>query len=439
MTQGNTGSILIKFAIPMMLSGIFQQLYNMMDSIVVGKYDGFNALAAVGASYPITMLFISIAMGGAIGCSVVISQIFGTGDYVKMKTAVSTAVLSIVTIALITTLFGVLFCNSMISLLGTPDDIFQSAAAYLKIYTYGIFFLFLYNITTSIFNGIGDSRTPLYFLIFSSCLNIILDIIFVRNLQMSVEGVAWATVIAQGSASILAFTTLMLRLKKIELKEQFTYFDRSILQNMIRVAIPSILQFSTVAIGQLLVQVLVNSFGAVVIAGYAAAIKIDSFFKVPLQSMGTAVSNFTAQNYGAKKKERILEGYQSAFKAMILYCIVATSIVYLFGDILIGLFDNGSAGDGVVSVGLGYMKIVSPFYIVFILMMLGNGVLRGTSNMKGFVISTAIDLGLRVGLSFLLVGVMGYYAMWWAIPTGWLVGGIIATGICKKSVFVREG
>lgn len=432
MTSGKTSTILIKFAIPMILSGVFQQLYNMVDSIVVGKYDGVNALAAVGASYPVTMLFIAIATGGGVGCSVVVSQIFGAKRIDDMKTAVSTAILSIVTIAVITMILGMIFCRPLITLLGTPTEIFDSAAAYLRIYTFGVLFLFLYNITTSIFNGLGDSRTPLYFLLFSSVLNIILDIIFVRDLGMSVVGVGWATFIAQGTASILSFSLLMYRLSRIKTEQPVRYFDKDILQHMIKIAIPSILQMSTVAIGQLMVQALVNSYGAVVIAGYAAAIKIDSFFKVSLQTMSTAVSNFTAQNHGAGKEERIHEGYKSAIKMMAIYSVLAFVIVYVFGTSMVGMFDDGSSGGGVIAVGMGYMRIVSPFYIVFALMMIGNGVLRGTGHMKEFTILTIIDLLARVGLSYLLSYIFGYEAIWWAIPAGWVIGAVISTYCYKK-------
>lgn len=427
MTQGKTSLILIKFAIPMILSGIFQQLYNMVDSIVVGKFDGVNALAAVGASYPVTVLFISIATGAGIGCSVVVSQIFGKKDLEMMKTAVYTAILSIIVVALLAMGIGKVACNSIITLLGTPSEIFTDSAAYLEIYTYGILFLFLYNICTSIFNGLGDSKTSLCFLIFSSVLNIILDIIFVKYLKWSVKGVAWATFIAQGTASMLALMTLLRKISKIEVEGEVKYFNGGILKRMIHIAVPSILQFSTVAIGQLMVQALVNSFGPVVIGGYAAAVKIDSFCKVALQNVGSAVSNFTAQNYGANKPERIKEGYFSSIKMTAVYSLILFAVIYLFGDVLIGLFDNGSAGTEVIDIGTGYMKINIPFYFIFSIMMAGNGVLRGTGHMGAFTFATAVDLIIRVGVSYLFVGMFGYTAIWWAVPLGWVAGMVIST------------
>ncbi len=426
MTKGKPSWVLLKFSIPIILSGIFQQLYNMIDSIVVGRYDGVSALAAVGASYPITMLFIAIAMGGGIGCSVVISQIFGMKQMGEMKTAIYTAILTIIGLAVVMMVVGMLFCNQMITLLGTPGDIFIQSADYLRIYTYGILFLFIYNVTNSIFNGLGDSKTPLYFLIFSSVLNIVLDILFVKELQLSVKGVAWATFIAQGSASILSIVTLLIRVKKIKTDEPYAIFSTKALKRMIQIAVPSILQFSTVAIGQLMVQALVNSYGSMVVGGYAAAIKIDSFFKVAIQSIGTAVSSFAAQNYGARKPERVKMAYKTAVISMLCYAIIIMIVVYFYGHTLIGLFDNGESGIGFIEVGIGYMNIISPCYFICSMLLIQNGILRGVGSMIGFTLSTMVDLMVRVGLSYLLSWQFGYVAIWWAIPIGWTVGAIIS-------------
>lgn len=427
MTEGKPSLVLIRFALPMILSGIFQQLYNVVDSIVAGKYAGVDALAAVGASYPIAMLFIAIATGSGLGCAVIVSQLFGAKKYLSMKSAIITSLISIVILAVIVMFFGILFCNNLISLLNTPENIFNDSALYLRIYIYGIMFLFLYNISTSIYNGLGDSKTPLYFLIFSSCLNIFLDILFVKEFNMGVAGVAWATFIAQGISSILALGNLIRRLSKIKVDEEYKKFDITLLKHMGRIALPSIFQQSTIAIGQLGVQVLVNSFGSVVIAGYSAAIKIDSFFKVPVQTMGNAVSSFSAQNYGAEKYDRINDGYKSAIKVMLLYSLIAIVIVFTFGNMLIGLFTSGDTSAEVISVGVQYMRIVSAFYMIFSIMLVGNGVLRGTGCMKAFTVSTFVDLVIRVGSSYALAYYIDYNAIWWAISIGWTVGMIITT------------
>lgn len=435
MTEGNPSAILLKFAAPMVLSGIFQQFYNVVDSIVAGKYAGVDALAAVGASYPIAMLFIAIATGSGIGCSVIISQIFGAKDYVRMKSAISTAIISIIILAVGVTVAGLFYCNRLIGLLNTPAQIFDDSALYLRIYIFGVMFLFIYNISTSIYNGLGDSKTPLYFLIFSSILNVILDVLFVKEFKMGVAGVAWATFIAQGVSSVLAFFSLLKKISKLHIEEKYNKFDVDILGHMAKIALPSVFQQSTIAIGQLCVQALVNGFGPIVIAGYAAAIKIDSFFKVAVQTMSNAISSYSAQNYGAGKPERIKEGYMSAIKVMAVYAVVSAVIVFFFGENLMGMFTSGEQGAEVIAVGAKYMSIVSAFYIVFAIMLVGNGVLRGTGCMIAFTASTLIDLIIRVVGSYVLAHFMGYNAIWWAIAIGWGVGMIITTACYKIGIW----
>jgi len=214
MTIGNPFKILWTFSVPMLLSSLFQQLYNIVDSIVAGKFIGVNALAAVGASYPITALFIAVAVGSSMGCSVVVAQIFGSKKYTTMKSAISTAIISLTSLSIILTILGSVFCKPLMRLLHTPENIFSDSALYLQIYISGIIFLFLYNTATAIFNGLGDSKTPLYLLIFSSIFNIILDLVFVIVFKMGVSGVAWATFIAQGISSILSIVCLIMRLRK---------------------------------------------------------------------------------------------------------------------------------------------------------------------------------------------------------------------------------
>lgn len=431
MTEGSPSKILLNFAAPMILSGVFQQFYNIVDSVVAGRFIGINALAAVGASYPINMLFISIAMGSGIGCSVVISQFFGAKRFDQMKTAVATSIISVLILSLIMLFGGMLLSGWLLNLLNTPANIFNDSLIYLEIYIYGVIFLFIYNVATSIFNGLGDSKTSLYFLIFSSVLNIILDLVFVINFKMGVAGVAWATFIAQGIASVLSITILLKRIIKIKTEDKLRYFDKSILMHMTKIALPSIAQMSFISVGQLCIQSLVNSFGATVIAGYAAAIKIDSFFKVVIQTMGNAVSSFTAQNFGAAKFDRIRAGYVSGIKVMGIYSILSIIIIFIFGRSLIGVF-VGDGGAEVIDVGVRYMYIVSVFYIVFCIMLVGNGVLRGVGEMKAFTFSTFTDLVIRVGLSFLLAHFIGYNSIWWSISIGWCVGTFITTFFYKR-------
>lgn len=425
MTEGNPSKVLLGFAMPMILSGMLQQFYNIVDSVIVGNFAGVDALAAVGASYPITMLFIAFATGSGVGSSIVISQLFGSKDYTKMKTAIFTAIFAIIGLSLFLTILGTIICPYLISLLNTPQNIFNDSSLYLRIYIWGLLFLFLYNIATGVFNGLGDSKTPLYLLIFSSLLNIVLDLIFVAGFHTGVAGAAWATFIAQGVSCVLTITYLIFRIKKINTDSNYEYFNLDLLIRMSKIAVPSIIQQSIVSIGQLFIQALVNSFGSTVVAGYSAAIKIDSFFKIVMISMGNSVSNFTAQNVGAKKWDRITKGQISAIKAMLIYSLISAIFVFIFKDHLIGFFLDSDLNPDVITIGTSYMAVVSLFYFPFSILMIGNGILRGTSRMRSFMVITLVDLFLRVFFSYFLAYFISYHSIWWGIVIGWIIGAIL--------------
>ena len=436
MTEGRPSKVIISYSVPIILSGMFQQFYNIADSLIAGKYAGVDALAAVGASYPITMLFIAVATGAGMGGSVIISQIFGARDYRKMKTAASTAVVAMFILSIILTVAGQLVNNSLMRLLKTPSEVFADGALYLRIYIAGLVFLFIYNIANAIFNGLGDSKTSLYFLIFSSLFNVVLDYLFVAKLGMGVAGVAWATFIAQGISSVFSILALARRIQSINTEGVTKKFDAGLLKQMSRIAVPSIFQQSTVSIGQLFIQVLVNSYGAAVIAGYAAAVKLDSFLKMVVLSTANAVSSFTAQNAGAKQLHRVKEGAFASVKIMFGYGVVAFFMIWLFGETMIGWF----IGDGtakavqaeVLKVGTTYMSVVAAFYFIFALSVIGGGVMRGVGYMSGYMTVTLIDLVLRVAGSYLLAYVIGYNAIWWSIPLGWCVGMLAAGAFLLK-------
>lgn len=422
MTIGNPFKILWTFSLPMLLSSLFQQLYNIVDSIVAGKFIGVNALAAVGASYPITALFIAVAVGSSMGCSVVVAQIFGSKKYTTMKSAISTAIISLTSLSIILTILGSIFCKPLMRLLHTPENIFSDSALYLQIYISGIIFLFLYNTATAIFNGLGDSKTPLYLLIFSSIFNIILDLVFVITFKMGVSGVAWATFIAQGLSSILAIVCLIMRLRKIEVTEKYPYFSSYILKRISRIAIPSIMQQSFISVGQICVQGLVNSYGAIVVAGYSAAFRVHTIALTSMSTMSSALSSFTAQNIGAKKISRVKEGYKAAVAITLSICGGILILFLIFAPKLIGLFVDSSESIDVINVGTEFLRTLAPFYLVVGLKMVCDGVLRGAGAMKDFMFATFSDLILRVALSFILASIIGYSGIWWAFPLGWIIG-----------------
>lgn len=426
MTRGNPGKILFYFALPMILGNVIQQLYNIVDSMIVGNFLGADKLAAVGASYPITFVFITIANGASIGCGVLISQYFGSKNIEKMKTAIYTSLISIFIFSLILTIIGLTFCNTILNLMNIPNNIFYDSYGYINIYFMGIIFLFLYNISNASFNALGNSKTPLIFLIISSVLNIFLDLLFVLKFNLAVRGVAYATLIAQGFSAILSLTYLLIKIRNIKCNNKYTLFDFVMLKKISKVALPSILQQSIVSIGNLFVQSLVNSYGSIVIAGYTSASKIDSICILPLTSLSNAMSTFTAQNIGGKKSDRVKKGYKAALSIIAVFCIFAAILLFIFGNSLVGIFVNSSSNENVISVGHEYLKIVSMFYFLMGLMVTTNGVLRGAGDLRMFLVSSLANLSTRVICAYILANFIGQSAIWWAVPIGWTIASTIS-------------
>lgn len=425
MVSGNPTKALIGFTLPMVAGNLFQQFYNIMDSIIVGNVVGEDALAAVGASTAITMLFVMVAMGTGIGCSVVISQLFGAKQLEQMKTAISTALLSVLGFSIFLSLLGILINRQLMRLMGTPENIFQDAAEYMQIYFFGFAFLFLYNAFSAVFNALGDSVKPLLFLIFSSLLNIILDLYFVAELRMGVPGVAWATLISQAISAFLSFFFLMRKLRGIQ-TAQYERFDAELLVSMIKVAIPTIVQQSIVSIGMLLIQSAVNRFGSTFLAGYTAATKIDGIAIVPMVAVGNAMSTYVAQNMGAKKTERIPMGYRICLVMAAGIGLMIALALHFTGESFVGLFLNADSSAEAISVGTAYLSTVSLFYFVMGSMNVSNGVLRGAADMGWFLSSSVCNLLTRVTLTYALADVTQGMIIMWANPAGWAVGLVIA-------------
>lgn len=425
MTEGSPVKCMLAFAVPMILGNMFQQFYNIIDSIIVGKLVGADALAAVGASNSITMLFVMVAIGTGIGCSVVISQLFGSGQLEKMKTAISTALCSIFVFSILLSLIGRLFSSGILQLMRTPDNIFGQAKIYLDIYFYGFFFLFLYNAFTAVFNALGDSKKPLYFLVFSSILNIGLDILFVGRFRWGVAGAAWATLIAQACSALLSFVVLCRKLSRIP-SEKYQRYDKGMLVHMTKMAIPTILQQSMVSIGMILIQAAVNRFGSVFLAGYTAACRIDGMAIVPMVNAGNAVSTFVAQNMGADKPERAKQGYHIGCAMAVGIGMVIAIFIFFFGDTFVGFFMDAETEGESIAIGVQYLEVVSMFYFVMGAMNTTSAVLRGSGDMKWFMSVTVLNLITRVSLTYLFADATGGMIVMWAIPIGWMIGFLIA-------------
>ncbi|MDD3747265.1 MAG: MATE family efflux transporter [Anaerostipes sp.] len=421
MSVGSPAKKLFFFAIPMVIGNLFQQLYNVIDSMIVGRYVGEDALAAVGASTAIVFLFVALAIGSSIGYSVVISQFFGAKEMKQMKTAITTSLIASVAFGGILMVFGAVFSGPLLHFMNTPAKIYESANDYLIIYMMSMIFLFLYNTLNGVYNALGASRIPLCFLFCSSVLNIILDLIFVLNFHMGVVGVAWATLISQGVAAVISLIFLYIRIKEMKLGKVERYFDVKLLLQMGRIAVPSMVQQSIVSVGCLLVQGLVNSFGSVVLAGYTAATKIDNITIVPMINVGNAVSTFTAQNIGAKKPERVKKGYHAGMLLVSSIAIVIATILLVKGEFLISLFTNENTSIQVIQVGVSYLRVVSIFYVLMGWMNVTNAVLRGAGDGTVFMVTTLCNFICRVAFAYILADQIGYQGIWWALPIGWFV------------------
>ena len=432
LTVGKPETVLWKFCIPLFGSVIFQQLYNIADSLVAGKFIGENALAAVGNSYEITLIFIAFAFGCNIGCSVIVSQFFGAKRYVDVKTSVHTAMISSAVLCAVLMLFGLLCGDSMLALIRTPNEIWADSSLYLRIYVLGLPFLFFYNIATGIFSALGDSKTPFIFLAFSSTANILVDILFVAVFQMGVAGVAWATFLCQGISCMLAVIVVFRRLSKIASKEEAALFSLEILKKIAVIAIPSILQQSFISVGNIIIQSVINGFGPGVIAGYAAAIKLNNLVITSFTTLGNGISNYTAQNLGAGILSRIKEGFRAGVKMVWAICVPIVALYLLAAPVLVRFFMNEPSEIALTS-GVKFLYIVAPFYFIISIKLTADGILRGAGLMKAFMISTFTDLILRVALAIIFAGQFGYIGIWCAWPIGWS----IAT--CMSVFFYHRG
>lgn len=426
LTEGRVAPILIKFALPLLLSMVFQQLYNIADSLVAGKFISEEALAAVGNSYEITLIFIAFAFGCNMGTSILVSQFFGAKRYDDVRLAITTSYISTFVLVVVLTICGILGTDGLLSLINTPQEIFADSALYLDIYIYGLVFLFFYNLATGVFSALGDSRTPFVFLAISSTANIFMDILFVTAFSMGVDGVAWATFICQGVSCILANAVLVKRISSMTKGQaKGKLFDRRMFLKFIYLAIPSILQQSFVSVGNILVQTIINSFGSVVIAGYSAAIKLNNLVITSTTTLANAVSSFTSQNIGAAKYERVVSGWRVgiAFTECMLIPIIL--LFTLGADLVLRIFLD-DVSSLAMATGRSFLLIVAPFYLVVAIKNISDAVLRGAGDMKPFMADTFIDLLLRVGLSWLFSSYWGTVGIWLSWPVGWSVATVIS-------------
>ena len=444
LTEGQPLRLLFFFSLPMVAGNLFQQLYNMVDTAVVGKFVGEDAVAAVGSSFPIVFLSVAVAAGLSMGCNVVVSQLFGAGRIHEMKSTISTAIISLSVLGLILMALGTVFAGPLLQLLGTDPDIMADSQTYLRIYFGGAVFLFLYNTLNGIYNAQGDSKTPLVFLMISSLTNIVLDLLFVIRFHMGVAGVAWATLIAQGICAVASLVVLFFRMKHLPCEagkegQKIPLFHKVAVKRIAQIGLPSMLQQSLVPLSMMMMQGLVNSYGKVLVAGYTAATKIDTLAMLPNMNFSNAMSSYTAQNIGAGRYDRVKQGLKASLFMVVVFSLLITVIIFLFGDQLLSLFLDPGDTSGALGYGLTYMHTVSLFYILMGLLFVSNGMLRGSGDMGAFTFSSMANLFSRVAVAYALARLtpLGANAIWWSIPAGWAIGSVVSLLRVKSGKWMR--
>lgn len=441
-TQGRVGRQIILFSLPIIAGNFVMQLYQIIDSAIVGRYLGKEALAAVGASGPVIMAVVALVMGIGAGTSVVISQYFGAKQPEKVKVASDTLHIFLLGAGFIVAMIGLFLSKPIFRSFGLPEELIPQASTFLSIFLTGSIMLFGFNVVMSMLRGVGDSKTPLYFLILSALLNVGLDLLFILVFGWGVAGAAWATVISQGAAyfSAVWYVNRTSSIFKIQFRKM--KFDKKIFKQCVNYGLPTGIQQSLVALSAVALLGLVNQYGTDVIAGFSAAMRVDNLAVLPAMNFAMALTSFTGQNVGAGNMDRITQGLRKTLLFSSLTCVGITVLIVLFGDHMLALF---STDPGVIEYGHDYLVIVSSFYVVFSTMFVINGMLRGAGAVWIPMISTLASLWIvRVPLAWILSGQIGENGIWWSIPLGWFVGLFIAYGYYRsgkwknRSIFAKN-
>ncbi len=422
-TEGKEARLILRFSVPLIIGNIFQNLYSIIDSIIVGNYLGKEALGAVGASFPFIFVLISMVIGIGSGASTVVSQYFGARQPEKVRRTIDTLFIIFLVASLLITATGIALSKPVFRLLQLPEEMMPEALTYLNIYLSGMFFFFGFTGISSILRGMGDSRTPLYFMIMSATLNVVLDLLFVLVFKWGIEGVAFGTVLAEATAFFLAAWYLNRKHPLINLSVRRYVFDRNIFKSCVRIGLPTGFQQSFVAIGMMAIMGVVNTFGTNAVAAYTAAIRIDSFAKMPAMTFSSALSSFVGQNLGACREDRAKKGLRMTLLFSLCYSFFVSLLIILFGQYLIQLF---TSDPDVIAIGQDYLLIVSSFYLMLSVMFAFTGFLRGSGATFIPMITTLISLYLfRIPIAWFLSDHIGVNGIWWSEPIGWFAGMVI--------------
>lgn len=435
LTVGKESKCIFNFALPMLIGSLFQQLYNTADSIIVGRFVGKSAMAAVSGANPIMFLLTSFLMGITLGFSILISQYYGSKNMEKVKSAIDTTYVFIFIASFFITFIGVFFSGKILEIMNTPSEIFDLSKGYLIIIFTGTLFSTGYNSICAILRGLGDSTNPLYFLIIATILNIILDIVFIIYFNMGVNGVALATIIAQAVAFIFSVLYLNRKHEVLKIKVRNLKYDLEIFKTGLKLGLPSAIQQTLFSIGNITLQSLVNSYGTSAMAAFGAGSKIETFISLPIMNLGSAVSTFVAQNIGANKVDRVKKGVKSSINMALSISLFVLIIFFLFKENLIKLFNTDPE---VVSIGCRYLLTIGPFFFLIGTSFMLTSAIRGAGASMFAMISSMISLWIaRIPASYLLSSFYGVNGIWMGIPIGWCVG-LIVTGIYYKNGYWKN-
>jgi putative MATE family efflux protein len=441
MTEGPAGSQIIRFAMPMLLGNIFQQLYHIVDTIIIGQYIGKQALAAAGASFPVIFVLVSLVIGITTGSTIIISQYYGAKNFEQVKRAVDTTVVFLFFASLVFTIIGLIFIEYIWIWIGLPHELIADATLYFNVFAAGLIFMFGYNGISAVLRGLGDSKTPLYFLIIASILNIAFDLIFVLGFNMGIGSVAFATVLAQAISFFLCVIYLNKTHTIIKIKFKNLIFDKELFIKSLRIGLPTGFQHTFVALGMTAMIGIVSNFGTNTIAAFTIAGRIDSFAALPAMNFSIALSTFVGQNIGANKLDRVKAGLRYTLIVTSMISILVSIVAWFWGKYLMMIFTNDPI---VIEIGYQYLVIVSSFYIIFSAMFVTQGVLRGAGDTLVPMFITLFSLWiLRIPGSYYLSQYIGTDGIWLGIPIAWLFGFIALTiyyrsGKWKKKQVIRK-
>ena len=424
LTEGPVARSMWTFALPLIAGNLLQQFYNVADTLIVGRFLGPGALAAVGSSYTVMTFLTSVILGLCMGSGVLFSMLCGAGDTERMKNSFVQSFLFIGLVTALVEALSLIFLDPMMGILKIPSDILEETGEYLQVIFMGLIFTFVYNYFAALLRALGNSVVPLLFLAVSALGNIVLDLVFILKFHMGTAGAAWATILAQFLAALGIGLYVCVKIPHLLPGKRHFYRDRNILKTISRYSILTCAQQSVMNFGILMVQGLVNSYGVTVMAAFAAAVKIDSFAYMPAQEFGNAFSIFTSQNYGAGKEERVREGTRASVKTTLLFCAFISALVFLLAPYLMMVFVD-PAETQIIRIGVGYLRIEGACYVGIGLLFLLYGYYRGVGKPEMSVVLTVISLGTRVLLAYTLAPAFGVTMIWWAIPIGWVLADVI--------------